>query len=608
MKKKFFAVILAVALAISFSVQVSAANYTDLNGHWAEKYLEDLADRGLLTGYQDGTIRPNVDMTTCQLLVLLSRLYTPTTVQKELIAEDYDSMVKNAVSATSSWAYDNLAICLAAGIVTESELKSLNLSGDVQKEQFALFLTRALQLSDAAEALSDSTLPFADAADISKSCRGSVAELSSLGIIQGTSDNKFSPKSNISRAVVATMVSRSLDYLEDNKLTLTIEKYKGYTRSEGIISSVDGNTVDLCGFDGLTRELIIPTGASVTVNEVSKTISSAYKGEYAEITLKDGTVTGVAIHTDSTIKWVQGTAFSTTSTSSENSITVKDPETGSSTEYPVSTSATITQNDSSVSLTSISYKNFVTLMLQSNVVTKICAVSGNDQVSGSISQIDYGTTTILKVLGEDGATYCFSLNIAALPTIKRGDSVISLDRLKAGDSVTVTLKNFSVSLIQETGSENEVTGELTSITTTTSGTNWVITTDSGSTMTLSLDEAVSVYNGSTSILLSNIQVGDQVKVVIYGNTITEIYLQGSVASSTKVSGTVLNVDTSNKQITILTSSSRLIYVNVSSGTTILATSTGKTVSLSSISAESSLVAYGSYSSSAVFSAKSIIIE
>ena len=451
-------------------------------------------------------------------------------------------------------------------------------------------------------------LSYTDAADISESCRGSVAELASLGIVQGTSDNQFLPQSHISRAVVAAMVSRSLDYLKNNSLTLEIEKYKGYTEAEGIISSVDASTLELCGFDGLTREFIIPSGASVTVNDVSKTITSAYEGEYAKITLKNGTVTGVTIDTDSTATWVQGTVSSTTSTSSENSITVVNPTTGNTTTYQVSTSATITQDDSTVPLTSVSYEDFVTLMLQGNVVTKIRAASGNDQFSGTISQINYGTTTIFKVLGEDGSVYCFSLDIAALPVIKRGDTVISLDRLKVGDTVSVTRKNFAVSLIQEAGTENEVTGELTSVTTTTSGTNWVITTDSGSTMTLSVDEEVSVYNGSTSILLSDIQVGDTVKVVIYDSTITEIYLQSQMASSTKVSGTVLNVDASNKQITVLTSSNKLIYIKVTSSTTILATSTGKTVSLSSVSSKSSLAAYGSYSSSTVFTATSIVIE
>lgn len=608
MKKRFLGVILAIAMAISFSVQAFAASYTDISGHWAEEYLEDLADRGLLTGYQDGTMRPDLNMTTCQLLVLLSRLYSPTTVQKELITEDYGSIVKTTVPTTFSWAYDNLAICLASGILTQSELNTISLSSDIQKEQFALFLTRALQLSDAADALSDSVLSYTDAADISESCRGSVAELASLGIVQGTSDNQFLPQSHISRAVVAAMVSRSLDYLKNNSLTLEIEKYKGYTEAEGIISSVDASTLELCGFDGLTREFIIPSGASVTVNDVSKTITSAYEGEYAKITLKNGTVTGVTIDTDSTATWVQGTVSSTTSTSSENSITVVNPTTGNTTTYQVSTSATITQDDSTVPLTSVSYEDFVTLMLQGNVVTKIRAASGNDQFSGTISQINYGTTTIFKVLGEDGSVYCFSLDIAALPVIKRGDTVISLDRLKVGDTVSVTRKNFAVSLIQEAGTENEVTGELTSVTTTTSGTNWVITTDSGSTMTLSVDEEVSVYNGSTSILLSDIQVGDTVKVVIYDSTITEIYLQSQMASSTKVSGTVLNVDASNKQITVLTSSNKLIYIKVTSSTTILATSTGKTVSLSSVSSKSSLAAYGSYSSSTVFTATSIVIE
>ena len=609
MRKRILSVILVLALAISCSVQAFATTYTDLSGHWAKTYLENLADKGLLTGYQDGTMRPDSNMTTCQLLVLLSRMYSLTDVQKGLIEDDYGSVVKANVASTFSWAYANLDICLAAGIVTESELKTLDLSSNVDKEQFSLFLTRAMQLSDEAGSLTASSLTYIDAANIFEACVGPVAELATLGIVKGNTKNQFLPKSSVTRAVAATMISRALDYLQTKSVTLTIAGYAGYTGVDGILAAVGDGTVSLRGFDGYTREFPLPSAAAVTVNGTSGSIDSGDVGQYTKITMKNGAVTRVAVNTDSSIKWVQGTFYSITSTTSTTTmITVKDPSTGTKTDYKLSNTATVTLNDKSSDATSLSYGDFLTVMLQNNVATKVCAVSSDSQLSGKISSMEYGTTTILKILGTDGGTYCFSLAIGSLPTIQRGDTAITIDQLKTGDAVTLTLKSFAITLIQATDTATTITGELTSITATASGTNWVITTDEGSTVTLSLDESVSAINGTTSILLSSIQPGNRVTVTVYHNTIAKVSLLSAESVSTKVSGTVLYVDANNKQITVLNSSSKLIYISTASTISILVTSTGKTITLSSVQVGSNLVAYGSYGNSSVFSAKSIIIE
>ncbi|MGE4354140.1 MAG: hypothetical protein AB7D36_08665, partial [Oscillospiraceae bacterium] len=88
----------------------------------------------------------------------------------------------------------------------------------------------------------------------------------------------------------------------------------------------------------------------------------------------------------------------------------------------------------------------------------------------------------------------------------------------------------------------------------------------------------------------------------------EIYLKSAANSSSKVSGTVLAVATSDKVITVLTDSEKLIYIDASSAASIINASTGNTLKLSAIPVNSELVAYGTYDNSTTFIAKSIIIE
>lgn len=608
MKRRIMSAILVLVLVLTFSVPAFAAGYPDLKNHWAKEYMENLALKGYLSGYNDGTMKPDRNITACEALVVLSRLYNLTDFESELIQADYEDMVKEAVPSTLSWSYKNIQVCLAAGIITRDELKSINLNSEIQKEKLALFLVRAMQLTSEAEKLKDVRLNFADADKISSDCRGSAAELVSIKVVTGDDRNNFAPQSSLTRAVAATMVSRSLDYLKANNKTLTIAAYHGVARTEGIITSVNGSYVEISGFDGLTRGYTLASDASVTVNKTTKSLNSLYEGCYTKITLKNGAVIGLAIESESSVKWLQGGVISMSlSSSTNNHIYIKNLKTGAMANYTISANVSVTRDGKTAYLSSITNSDFVTLKYVNNVVTEISAVSGGVELTGTVSGITYGTTTIFKITDSNNIVYSFKLDIAELPIIKRGDKTITIDRLKAGNKVTLKYEKCKVTSIVADGTGNTVTGELTSTTTSASGTVWVITTN-GTGTSYTVDEDAAVYNGTTSISLSSIRIGDQVSVVVYNNTITEIYLLSAMSSSTKVSGSVLKVDTSNQMITILTPSDKLVYIKTSSVGSILVASTGNTTYLSSIAVNSKLTAYGSYTDSTTFAAKSIVIE
>ena len=604
MKKKLLSVILVVAFAFSLSTIALATEYTDLQDHWAKAYMEDLADRGYLSGYTDKTMRPDENMTACETLVLLSRFYTLSDEETALIAEDYEAFVEETVDDSLSWAYDNIEICLAAEIITESELTDLALTADIEKEQLSVFLIRAMQLVTEAEALAEADLTFDDESDVSDDCRGSIAKLYELGILTGDDANNVAPQSNVTRAVVATMISRSLEYIEDSDIDLIVEAYSGASRETGIIVTIDGTSVDVCGFDGLTREYSV-SSAAITVDGAVKTLSTVYEGCYAELLVDNGTVTKLKIDDDSDVEWVQG-ALNTVSSSSY--VYVRDLETSVVSYYAVSDDAVVTEDGESDSVSSLTKGNFVTVKLEDEEVAEVCSVACDTDITGEITQLDYDTTVTLKVKDEDGTVYLFLLDISDLPTIERDDTAISIDRLKTGNSVTVSIEDCEVTSIVTNGSEDTITGELISVTSDKNGTVWVVEDEDGTETSLALDENVGVYNGTTSILLSDIQVGDEITVVVYDGTITEIYLLSSTSSSTKVTGTVLNVDTTEKQIMIITASDKLVYIDYSSVKSIINTSTGKTVSISAVEVDEQIVAYGSYSDSTNFTATAIVLE
>ena len=607
MKKKLIAAVLAIIMCVSLTVPALAVEFSDLKDHWAQEYMEDLAQRKLLSGYEDGTMRPNANITACETLSLLSHLYSPSDAELKLITADYGNIAKATVPLSLAWAYDEIELCIAAGIVTESELNTLQLAKPIEKERLSLFLVRAMQKQTGAKALESSTLTFADAADISSDCKGSVAELSQLGIIKGDDNNKFNPASSVARAVVATMVSRTLDYLENNKITLTLKDYSGLSRVSGIITAAGSGSIEIRGTDGLVREYRFTAAADVTVNGVVKTLSSLYVGGSAELSIQNGTVVAVSVTDKENEVWVQGTVYSVSSSGSNNYLYITSPTTFEINKHTIPSTAAVTRNGASSSVTSLIKGDYVTMKKENGIITAITAANADREITGEITELKFGSTVTIKAMDSTGVTYVVSFDITYPPKIVRGSTTISVDRLTQGSKVTLSVEDGIVKTITAEGSENSLTGELSSITSTTSGTQWVIAASTGS-VTLTLDKNAGVYSGSTPILLTDIQAGDTVTVYYYGSTITDVYLVSSTNSSSKLTGTVLTVDSTKKLVTVLTTSEKIVYVDAASVGYIINAIAGRNISISSLTVDSQLIAYGAYSDSTNFGAKTIVIE
>ena len=71
--KKLLAVVLTGALAAGLAV-TNAAAFTDTEGHWAENAISKWSENyGLITGYEDGTFRPDNSITRGAFAGILDR-------------------------------------------------------------------------------------------------------------------------------------------------------------------------------------------------------------------------------------------------------------------------------------------------------------------------------------------------------------------------------------------------------------------------------------------------------------------------------------------------------------------------------------------------------
>ncbi|MGB9553860.1 MAG: S-layer homology domain-containing protein, partial [bacterium] len=69
-----FSTILCRVLGISPSE--AGSNFADLQGHWAEKYIVPLVEKGLIKGYPDGTFAPDQPIKRCEVAAIMARALT----------------------------------------------------------------------------------------------------------------------------------------------------------------------------------------------------------------------------------------------------------------------------------------------------------------------------------------------------------------------------------------------------------------------------------------------------------------------------------------------------------------------------------------------------
>ncbi|RYD07026.1 hypothetical protein N752_00155 [Desulforamulus aquiferis] len=59
--------LLCLCLLVSLTGNAFAAGFSDMNGHWAENQVNKWATNGLAGGYQDGTFKPDAQVTRLNL-------------------------------------------------------------------------------------------------------------------------------------------------------------------------------------------------------------------------------------------------------------------------------------------------------------------------------------------------------------------------------------------------------------------------------------------------------------------------------------------------------------------------------------------------------------
>lgn len=194
---------LCVALAMSLTMPILPVNAvsSDINGHWAQKTISQWEEKGLISGYKDGTFKPNKEVTRAEFVHILN-LALKLTKQGE---------VKFADVKQGDWFYKDIEIAVGEGYAKGTPENKFMPNATLTRAEAAVFIANILKEK------SEKQLSFKDVDMIPSWAKQAIALMVEKGYMTGYPDNTFSARKNLTRAEAVTILDKVISQVQVSK-------------------------------------------------------------------------------------------------------------------------------------------------------------------------------------------------------------------------------------------------------------------------------------------------------------------------------------------------------------------------------------------------------
>lgn len=602
-KKRIMGCILSAAFL--FSASTAFAAFPDVDNDptvaWAKPYIDEMANLGYITGYEDGTFQPNRTISKVESLVLLSRMIGVNDEEYAETAEYALAEYKDVIEKYSPEYENEIAFLLYRGVLDEDEIADYisisNRGVALKRYEAAILLTKLLGAEE--EVLSNAFVSssYSDTLEIPDDARAYVEYVKEAGIMQGMGSDEngpyFSPNTGVTRSQMAKMLCTLIDVLDRSIET-------------GEVVSVDnlGETVTV-RINGYDMVIQIEPATQIKLDGNDVKFTELEEGMTVRISYLNGAaslIENVVTVTDAEVK---GVIASIKESGDDTVITLADvDDTSNTTRYTVTDDAKILINGAVDSIGKLKNNNYVCITVRDGEVTQVEVIDKNEVVSGTLRGIDAsGDATNIEIETSNGDIESYPISADGVQ-VSRNSLDSRLSELLEGDSVSLRLTYGKVTRISAESSTENSTGVI----------EYVTHSVDGSSVGIELNGKVSEYkiNKDADILIDSLEAsvydlrpGGDVKIKLESSEIVELETS-SVASNSQMSGTVKSINTTYGLI-VIESSGREYNVFTNSKTKVIDSQTGNNINLKSLEKGDSLAITGT-SASGVFEATVIVVQ
>lgn len=172
-----------------------SAQASDIQNHWAKDVMTQWQNKGYISGFQDGSLKPDQSVTRSQLAAMINKAFGFT--QTSTIA--YTDV------QSSDWFYHDVAIAKSQGYMEGYKNNTFHPDQKVTRQELAVILTSLKKLKS-----SNSAVQMKDTVYSPSWSKGSIGAVIDSGLMKGD-EKGFRPKDTTTRAEAVTVLERSLE-------------------------------------------------------------------------------------------------------------------------------------------------------------------------------------------------------------------------------------------------------------------------------------------------------------------------------------------------------------------------------------------------------------
>ena len=380
-----FSYIMLLCITILSATCVCAAEltFTDIDNHWAKNEIYVMAGKWVILGYPDGTFKPDENIIKTHAFLMFARINGYFDTENEVLIEEAIEKYANILQENQiTQGIAEIAFLIHNEVISIEDVIDL-LGGGKENEQ----LTREEAAYIYVKLLSDEEnlnrfplVTFDDSDNIDEKYLSYVEYVNKIGLMIGYDNNKFGPKENITRAQVATILSR-VDKIIYERTT---------DKVEGLIENIDlsSNILEL-NISGQVDAYILARDFSVYENDkkISKTLLKPNDKIIAY--LNEGVIEKIVINN------IEKIVYCTYISNTGNDIVVEID--GVKVQCPIFKNIEVVKGGSNISMKDIKPNEKIEMTVTNEFVSKIVVGAFNYTQSGVIEQIIIGKSSYITV-------------------------------------------------------------------------------------------------------------------------------------------------------------------------------------------------------------------
>lgn len=240
-------------------ITTAKISFSDIDGHWAKNWIEEAVKLGFVSGYDDGTFKPDRTITRAEFSKLINGALN-TEKKAALSFSDVNS---------KEWFYEEVQKSVASGFFSGYENNTFRPNNPIKREEVAKVVSSAITTG---EADGEGATLLSDYSTIQDWAKTSVNSVYNKGYILGYPEGVYRPAKALTRAEAVKIIYEIIDN-ENIERGFNITNYNETYSSAVVVG--DLNILDSVGSGNVYLKNVVVLGDIVVsaskVNSVQLT-------------------------------------------------------------------------------------------------------------------------------------------------------------------------------------------------------------------------------------------------------------------------------------------------------------------------------------------------